>query len=65
VDEWAGNYTMGTLVMTGIGALVGWATDAANSRSEFHYARARAPLTTLHLVPMGGGGKGLALVVAF
>lgn len=65
MDEWAGGYALGTLVTTGLGALIGWAVDAANTRPDFHYVRARPPVTRLQLVPMGSWGKGVAVVVAF
>jgi hypothetical protein len=32
MDEWAPSYVTATAIFTGIGALIGWAIDAANSK---------------------------------
>ena len=37
IDEWAGAYLAATAVCTGIGALIGWAIDAAKSKPHIRF----------------------------
>lgn len=65
MDEWAAGYVLGAIITTGVGALVGWAIDTVHSKPDFRYQRATGSGPRVRLVPVGAGGKGLALAVSF
>jgi hypothetical protein len=64
IDEWAPFYLGATAVCTGIGALIGWAVDAARSKPHLRFdAPVRSP--TLNVQPLRSRGVGIGLAVAF
>jgi len=65
VDEWAPIYAGGTAVCTGLGALLGWAVDAAHSKPHITFVASSGGRTTVRLQPLYLRGPGLALVVSF
>jgi hypothetical protein len=65
MDEWAPFYLAATAVCTGIGALVGWAVDAARSKPYLTYRRSPAGRMTISVQPARGRVPGIGLAVAF
>jgi hypothetical protein len=64
VDEWAGIYIGGAALFTGVGALVGWAIDNANSKPHIRY-EASGGGKTVSLMPLFSRGPGIAVAVSF
>lgn len=64
VDEWAGPYLGVTAVFTGIGALVGWAIDAANSKPHIRFDASPAEKTKVSVQPFATA-RGVAIAVSF
>jgi HAMP domain-containing protein len=64
IDEWAPMYAGLAGVTTGIGALVGWAVDAARSKPGLSFDKAQAGRTTVSVRPMLRRGRGIALAVS-
>ena len=64
LDEWAGIYAGATAFCVGIGALVGWAVDRANSRPHIRYDVLPHGTTTVSVGPFYSRGPGLAVTVS-
>jgi hypothetical protein len=65
IDEWAGLYIGAAAVCTGIGALIGWAIDAANSKPHIRFDASYAGRTKVSVQPVYSRGRGIALAVSF
>jgi hypothetical protein len=65
IDEWAPIYLGLGGVLTGAGALIGWAIDSARSKPHVRYGAPSAPRMTIRAVPLLSHGRGMALVVSF
>jgi len=63
VDEWAGPYAATAAVFTGIGALIGWAVDAARSKPHIIFDGSAGRLT-VSVQPLSRRA-GIALAVSF
>jgi hypothetical protein len=64
IDEWATAYVGAAAICTGIGALVGWAIDAANSKPHIRFDAASGR-TKVSVRPAFSRGRGIALAVSF
>jgi hypothetical protein len=64
MDEWAPIYLGGAAVCTGIGALVGWAIDAAKSKPHVRFAASSGGRTKVSVQPRYSPGRGIALAVS-
>jgi hypothetical protein len=65
IGEWATLYVGGAALCTGIGALVGWAMDAAHSKPHIRFDRSSAVRTKVSVQPLYSRGRGVALTVSF
>ncbi len=65
MDEWAPLYVGAAAVYTGIGALIGWAIDAANSTPHITFEPSSQGKTKVSVQPVYLRGRGIALVVSF
>lgn len=65
MDEWAAGYVLGGAVVTGVGALTGWAIDAAHSKPHVRYVAEPRQTMTIGVGPLRSGNPGVALVVSF
>jgi hypothetical protein len=65
VDEWAGPYVAAATVFTGIGALIGWAVDAAKSKPAITFRAPSGGQVTVNVRPVYTRRAGLALAVSF
>jgi hypothetical protein len=65
MDEWAPAYAAGAAAFTGIGALIGWAADAANSKPHLRFDAPSGAQTTVSVRPLYSRGPGIALAVSF
>ena len=65
MDEWAAFYAGGAAVCTGIGALIGWALDAARSKPHLRFAVSSAGTPKVSVQPAYSRGRGIALAVSF
>ena len=65
MDEWAPFYAGSTAVCTGIGALLGWAIDAARSKPPIRFDGTLEGRTTVSVQPVYARGRGIALAVSF
>ena len=65
MDEWATLYVGAAAVCTGIGALIGWAMDAANSKPHIKFDAASGGRTKVSVQPVYSRGRGIALAVSF
>jgi hypothetical protein len=65
LDEWAHLYLGFTAMSTGIGALLGWAIDAAHSKPHIRFDAPADRRTKLHVQPVFSRGRGIALAVSF
>ena len=65
MDEWAALYVGGAAVYSGLGALIGWALDAANSKPHVRYDVSSGKRTKVSVQPVYSRGRGIALVVSF
>ena len=65
IDEWAAFYVGAAAVSTGIGALIGWAVDAANSKPHIRFDASSAGRMKVSLQPVFSRGRGIALAVSF
>jgi hypothetical protein len=63
IDEWAAPYLGVATLCTGIGALIGWAADAARSKPRITYAASIAPTRRTILHPAVGPGRRFGLAV--
>jgi len=64
IDEWAGPYVGAAAVCTGIGALIGWATDAANSKPHIKFDAPSGGRTKVSVQPVYLR-RGIGLAVSF
>jgi hypothetical protein len=65
IDEWSPLYVGAAVVCTGIGALIGWAIDAASSKPHIMFAPSSPEKTKLRVQPVYLRGRGIALAVSF
>lgn len=65
IDEWAPLYLGYGAAFTGIGALVGWAIDAAQSKSVRRFKAPHADARSVRMAPLLGRRKGIAVAVTF
>jgi hypothetical protein len=65
MDEWATSYVAGAALYTGIGALIGWAVDAANSKPHIRFDASSGGRTKISVQPVYSHGRGIALAVSF
>jgi hypothetical protein len=64
MDEWAGFYAGTAAVFTGVGALIGWAVDAAHSKPHIRFEASPGGRTAVRVQPAFSRGRGIALVVS-
>ena len=64
IDEWAPAYAAGTAICIGIGALIGWGIDAANSKPHIRFDSSPRGGPTVRLRPLRSRGYGVAVAVA-
>jgi hypothetical protein len=64
MDEWATFYVGGAAVCAGIGALIGWAVDAARSKPHIRFTAASVGRTAVSVQPVYTRGRGIALAVS-
>ena len=65
LDEWAPSYLGAGAVCTGIGALIGWAIDSANSKPHIRFDASSGGRATVSLQPVYLRGRGIGLAVSF
>jgi hypothetical protein len=65
MDEWAPLYVGAAAVYTGIGALIGWASDAASSKPHITFELSFQRKTKVSVQPVYLRGRGIALAVSF
>lgn len=65
IGEWATLYIGAAAVCTGIGALIGWAIDAANSNPHIRFDAPSGGSTKVSMQPVYVRGRGIALAVSF
>ena len=65
MDEWAPLYVGAAAVCTGIGALIGWAIDAANSKPHIRFDASSGGRTKVSVQPVYSRRRGIALAVSF
>jgi HAMP domain-containing protein len=65
MDEWATLYVGAAAVCTGIGALIGWAMDAAHSKPPIRFDASSGRTTKVSVQPVYSRGRGIALAVSF
>jgi hypothetical protein len=65
MDEWAPLYVGAAVVYTGIGALIGWAIDAASSKPHITFEPSSQGKTKVSVQPVYLRGRGIALAVSF
>jgi hypothetical protein len=65
MDEWAPLYVRAAAVCTGIGALIGWMIDAANSKPHIRFEPSSGGRTKVSVHPVYSRGRGIALAVSF
>ena len=65
MDEWATLYVGVAAVCTGIGALIGWAMDAAHSKPHIRFDASSGGRTRVSVQPVYSRGRGIALAVSF
>ena len=63
IDEWAGPYAAGTAICAGVGALIGWAIDAASSRPHIKFD-ASGGKTIVSVRPLYSRRYGIAIAVS-
>ena len=64
MDEWATPYIGAAAVCTTIGALIGWATDAANSKRPVRFEARSRESRKLSVQPLYSRGRGIGLSVS-
>ena len=64
MDEWATLYAGATAVCTGIGALIGWAMDAAHSKPHIRFDASSEGRTKVSVQPVYSRGRGIALAAS-
>ena len=65
IDEWAAFYAGHAAVCVGIGALIGWTVDAANSKPHIRFDASSRGRMKVSVQPMYSRGRGIALAVSF
>ena len=65
MDEWAPLYLRAAAAYTGIGALIGWMIDAANSKPHIRFEASAGGRTKVSLHPVYSGRHGIAVAVSF
>jgi hypothetical protein len=65
IDEWATPYVGAAAFCTGIGALIGWATDAARSKPHLRFDAASGGRMKVSVLPRYSRVRGIALTVSF
>ena len=65
IDEWAPLYVGAAAICTGIGALIGWATDAASSKPHISFDVSSEGRTKVSVQPVYSRGRGIGLAVSF
>ena len=65
IDEWGPMYLAMSAVYTGVGAVVGWAIDAAHSKPAVRFDAPPAETMRIRVAPILGRRKGMALVLSF
>jgi hypothetical protein len=65
MDDWAPLYVGAGAVYTGIGALIGWAIDAARSKPHITFQPSSQRNTKVSVQPVHLQGRGIALAVSF
>ena len=66
MDEWAPFYGTAAAVYSGIGALIGWAIDAANSKPHIRFEPfPGGGRTKVRVQPVYSRGRGIAVAVSF
>ena len=63
IDEWAGPYAAGTAICAGVGALIGWAIDAASSKPHIRFD-ASGGKTIVSVRPLYSRRHGIAIAVS-
>jgi hypothetical protein len=64
MDEWATLYVGAAAVCTGIGALIGWAIDAASSKPHIRFDAASGRRTKVSVQPLYSRDRGIGLTVS-
>ena len=64
IGEWATAYVGAAAICTGIGALIGWAVDAANSKPHLRFDAPSGVRTRVGVRPVYSRGRGIALAVS-
>jgi HAMP domain-containing protein len=64
LDEWAGIYAGASAFCVGVGALLGWAVDAAKSRPHIRYDVLSHGGKTVSVLPFYSRGPGIAISVS-
>jgi hypothetical protein len=64
-DEWAPFYAGAAAVYTGIGALIGWAMDAASSKPHITFDPSSQAKMKVTVQPVHPPGRGIALALSF
>jgi hypothetical protein len=65
IDEWAPLYVGVAAVSTGLGALIAWAIDAANSKPHIRFEPSSGGRTKVSVQPVYSRGRGIKLEVSF
>jgi hypothetical protein len=64
LNEWAPIYVASTAITTGIGALIGWAVDAARSKPDITYDAVPSRRTRVSVQPLVSRGPGIGVAVS-
>jgi hypothetical protein len=64
MDEWATPYIGAVAVCTGIGALIGWTMDAANSKPHIRFDASPGGRTKVGVQPVYSRGRGIGVAVS-
>jgi hypothetical protein len=65
MDEWAPLYARAAAVYTGVGALIGWAIDAAHSRPHIRFEPLCVGSTRVSVQPVYRPDRGVGVAVSF
>ena len=65
IDEWGSIYLGMGVLYTGIGALTGWAIDAAHSKRHIRFDAPSTGTMTIRVAPLLSRARGMSVVVAF
>lgn len=65
MDEWATSYVAAAAVCTAIGALIGWATDARNSKPPIRFDAPSRERKSVSVQPVYSGTRGIGLAISF